>query len=200
MSGLRERKKQQTADDLHRIAMVLFFERGFEGVTAEEIAERAEVSPRTFYRYYPVKAAVVFPRHAARLEAFADALAKAPGETPFRRVRDALLSVATDYQSRAEIEWRTWDLVQASDTLTAYELRQDREWIGVLQRALSEPVGSQPGLRAFEARVMAHALIGAVRATLGEWFEGKGEEDLQRMGEASFALLEQGVTSEERDR
>lgn len=193
MPGLRERKKRKTAEELHRIALPLFFERGFDAVTAEEIAQRAEVSPRTFFRYFPVKAAVVFPRHGARLEAFREQLATSDAPSAFRRVRDAVLAVAADYQSHAEIEWRTWDLVQASDALTAYELRQDREWIAAIQAGLQESTRESPGMKPFEARVMANAMIGAVRATLGEWYEGKGKADLRRMGEASFALLERGV-------
>ncbi|MGE0327753.1 MAG: TetR family transcriptional regulator [Polyangiaceae bacterium] len=199
MVGLREQKKQQTAEELQRVALELFFERGFDAVTAEEIAARAQVSPRTFYRYYPVKAALVFPRHAERLQAFARHVASLEASTPFGLVRDALLAVAADYQSRAEIEWKVWDLVQASDALTAYELRQDHEWIAVIQEALQAPVGTDsdasacPGMSAFEARVMANAMIGVVRGTLGEWFAGKGRADLRQMGQASFALLERGM-------
>ncbi|MEZ4371499.1 MAG: TetR family transcriptional regulator [Polyangiaceae bacterium] len=201
MVGLREQKKQQTAEDLQRIALELFFERGFDAVTAEEIAACAQVSPRTFYRYFPVKAALVFPRHARRLQAFARYVTSLEATTPFDLVRDALLAVAADYQSRAEIEWKIWDLVQASDALTAYELRQDHEWIAVIQAALQAPVGTAPGdsacpgMSAFEARVMANAMIGVVRGTLGEWFDGKGEADLKRMGVAAFSLLEQGMSS-----
>lgn len=174
--------------------MQLFFTQGFEGTTAAQIAERAEVSERTFFRYFPVKAAVVFPRHEPRLRAFRASLADSQAPTPFARVREAVLSVADDYVIRAEMEWRTWDLVQSSEVLTAYELGQDRQWIHAMQAALGEPWGRARGLSAFDARVVANALIGAMRATLGEWFDSRGRKDLHALGQRAMTLLEAGAS------
>lgn len=56
---MRERKKQQTRSALHRAALEMVADRGIAQVTTEEIAERAGVSARTFFNYFPTKEAAV---------------------------------------------------------------------------------------------------------------------------------------------
>src|SRR5207302_1498778 len=57
--GLRERKKQRTRDAIQREAMRLFTEQGYDETTIEQIAEAADISPSTFFNYFPTKEDVV---------------------------------------------------------------------------------------------------------------------------------------------
>lgn len=57
--GLRERKKIRTRSTLVDVAAELCLQQGYDNTTVEQIADAAEVSPRTFSRYFPTKDAVI---------------------------------------------------------------------------------------------------------------------------------------------
>ncbi|MFI5955430.1 TetR family transcriptional regulator [Cryptosporangium sp. NPDC051539] len=62
MSGLRERKRQRTHDTISGTAIRLFLERGFDAVSVADVAEAAEVSKPTLFRYFPSKEDLVLHR------------------------------------------------------------------------------------------------------------------------------------------
>lgn len=64
--GLRERKKIKTRRAIRTAAYALIEERGYDATTIEQIADRAEVSPSTVFRYFPTKEASSSPTRGAR--------------------------------------------------------------------------------------------------------------------------------------
>ncbi|MFB4317417.1 TetR family transcriptional regulator [Actinomadura sp. 21ATH] len=92
--GLRERKKRRTRSALATAALRLFAERGYEETTIADIAAAADVSPRTFFSYFPSKEDVVFAEVDDRLDEVAERLARRePGETPLETVRQSVVDV-----------------------------------------------------------------------------------------------------------
>ncbi len=187
--GLRERKKARTREGLAEAALTLFEARGFEATTIDDVAAAAEVSRRTFFRYFPTKEDAAFPHSEARLERFEALLAQAAGARPWDRAREAFLALASDFTADRAALLRQSRVVAASPTLTAHELKLDRAWEARLATALSQDCEAP----AFEARVAAGAIIGAVRVALRTWFDADATTDLAALGRDALGLLERGL-------
>src|SRR5262245_7893702 len=89
MTGLRERKKEQTRQHIAETARRLFGERGFDQVTVAEIARAADVSAQTVFNYFPTKEDLVYWRlgafEAELLEAVRERSAAEPALAAFKR-------------------------------------------------------------------------------------------------------------------
>ena len=90
--GLRERKKAKTRAAIQDHALRLFREQGYDATTVEQIAEAAEVSPSTFFRYFPTKEDVVI--YDAIDPLIFEAARALPRELgPIQAIRRAMLEV-----------------------------------------------------------------------------------------------------------
>ena len=93
-SGIRERKKLRTREALIDAAATLCLQRGFDGTTVEQIAAAADVSTRTFSRYFPTKESVVVAMTGDMDRYLAAALAAQPsGITEYEAMLRAHLEV-----------------------------------------------------------------------------------------------------------
>jgi AcrR family transcriptional regulator len=93
--GLRERKKQHTRETIERVALQLFAQRGYDETTLAEIAEAADVSPRTIFSYFESKEDIVFCDGPVFFERLEQALTqRPPGTTTVDALREFLSSPA----------------------------------------------------------------------------------------------------------
>jgi AcrR family transcriptional regulator len=121
--GLRERKKLRTRAAIASAALELFAEHGFQATTIKQVADEADVAPRTVSGYFPVKEELVFPDHeevfdglAARLEQ------REPGETAVDALRGWLISFLDD-DTIADLEEtaRRRQVIESDPALRIYE-------------------------------------------------------------------------------
>ena len=185
--GLRDRKRVRVHQALADAALRLFEERGFDNVTVDEIAARADVSRRTFFRYFSTKESVVFARRDEQLEVFREALRDHP--EGFAAIREALLALGDDYTSRREQILAEQRLIRTAPSLMMHDHDMDRAFEGVMVEHLLDHTRRTVSDRR-RARILSAALIGAIRVCIEEWAERDGELDLAKLGTEVLDLFE----------
>jgi AcrR family transcriptional regulator len=163
-TGLRERKKQQTREAIHRAAMRLFAERGFEATTIADIAAAADIAPRTFFAYFPSKEEAVFPKYEVALAEFDRVMRERPtGTTALEALRTWVEQAAHEYIPTPDRMLLEAKLKRESPAVAACDLRHTREF----ERRLAEAVGEDLGepADALRPRLVAAAATAALTAS-----------------------------------
>jgi AcrR family transcriptional regulator len=160
--GLRERKKIRTRQTIRREAFRLIEENGYAATTVEQIAEAADVSPSTFFRYFPTKESIVLADDLdpVILNAVEE---QPPGLSPIQAVRRAY-QAATANMSDDEREFETTRqrLMFSIPELKAAMYDEYYRTITTFAEVVGRRIGRDPS--DFELRAFAGALTGAMMA------------------------------------
>jgi AcrR family transcriptional regulator len=188
--GLRERKKARTKAALREHAMRLFQQQGYQATTVEQIAEAAEVSPSTFFRYFPTKEDVVLTDDYDPL--ILAAFRAQPAElSPVAALRAAMRAVFAELPSdQVELERERQALIMSVPELRAAMLDGLRSTIQLIAEAMAERVGRRPDELA--VRTFAGAILGVVLASSFAAAEDPGADVFTRI-DAGLAQLEAGL-------
>jgi AcrR family transcriptional regulator len=157
--GLRERKKARTRAALRDHGLRLFREQGYAATTIEQIAEAAEVSPSTFFRYFPTKEDLVLVDDTDPL--LLAALAEQPIEkNPIAAVRVAIETVMAKLSDEdRQREQERHELMVAVPELRAAAMDEFKRNVDMLTVVVAARLGRPTD--DFEVRVFAGAVIGA---------------------------------------
>jgi AcrR family transcriptional regulator len=190
-AGLRERKKARTRAAIREHGMRLFTEQGYAATTIDQIAEAAEVSQSTFFRYFPAKEDIVLTDDYDTL-ILAAMRALPPEVSPIDAIRQAIREAfGTSSPEQWEQERKRQKLFYEVPELRARAMQQYTETISLLADVVAERAGLPAGN--FSARVLAGAVIGAaLAATPGGLTPGQEMTDFDRM-DAALHLLETGL-------
>jgi AcrR family transcriptional regulator len=193
VEGLRERHRKRTAADLEEAALALFTAKGFDAVTIDDIAAAADVSRRTFFRYYASKEDVVLSDHPRRLDELQAALDRRPPEEPtLTALRHAILSLAGSFEEQREHMLRRLRLVMTTPALEARSLCLQRNWESAVTAMLAERMKVDP-TRDLRPGVVAATTMAAMRIAIAKWLAGDGKDDLPTIVAASLDLLDGGL-------
>ena len=199
-ASLRERKKLATRRSLRKHALDLVAERGFANVTVEDIAEAADVSPRTFFNYFPSKEAVLFGADPDRAASLRDRLVRtAPGAPALEALR---IVIAEDAQAAADelrelggnpMDWlHRMKEARADPHLRAAHSAQ----MALVERAategLAQRLGADPDQDPYPALLAAMG-ASAFRACISFWAGSGGAVPLPQLTDLAFGALAGGL-------
>jgi AcrR family transcriptional regulator len=199
--GLRERKREQTRQQILQTARTLFAERGFEAVTVAEIARAAQYSEVTVFNYFPTKEDLVF----AGMEFFEEALLAAvrdrrPGESVLSAFRRPVVDGCRqlDQPERAAAVARATALIDSSPALQTREREIVARYTHELAGLLAEQSNAAPD--DVEAHAVAGALMAAHRALVAYIRQAAGSgrcaglaQDARAQATRVFDRLETGL-------
>ncbi len=189
--GLRERKKAKARAAIQQHALRLFREQGYSETTVEQIAEAAEVSPSTFFRYFPTKEDVVLldVLDPIIIEAFR---AQPPDSSPSQALLAAFRSAVNELpEEEQELERARERLILTTPELRARMLNDVVDTIQMLSGLIAERVGRTPD--DFAVRVYSGALIGVMFSVMYTAVDHP-EADLSSLMEDALKQLGTGLT------
>lgn len=187
VTGLRERKKQRTAEELRRVALEQFAARGFDAVTVDDIVAAAAVSKSTFYRYFESKDDVLLGTATERLELMRAALADRPADEPaLDAVRNAFLAVAEHYELERDRRLAIGRILRTTPALAARNQEHQHAWELLLRDYVAARDGAAtPGLRHC---VLAANVVASLRAAIEYWQTTDAASDLPAVVDAALRV------------
>lgn len=191
-TGLRERKKARTRAEIQQQALRLFQEQGYAETTVEQIAEAAEVSPTTVYRYFPTKPDLVI--YDDLDEPMMAALRAQPADmSSLEAMRQAITTVfGGSIGQELEVQRQRANLVREVPELRAAMIDEFTRTLRLMATTIAERAGD----KADDDEVLA--LAGAVLGlTLAAWLSSEADGWTERFVERvdkGIRLLETGFT------
>jgi AcrR family transcriptional regulator len=161
VSGLRERKKQRTREQIVEAAYTLFAERGFQATTVADIAAAADIAPRTFFAYFPSKEDVVFHDFDGLFESLEEAIQSRPEDEAtidaLRRWLDRNLPVKNEESADAVLRKR---MCMVEPQLAAHQQHILSKLEDVLRVGVARDLGTEPD--ALRPKLVAAAAVAAM--------------------------------------
>jgi AcrR family transcriptional regulator len=188
MARTRDRRQARMRHTIQEEAFRLFERHGYDATPVEQIAAAADISTRTFFRYFPSKEAVVFwPRRAPDLRAFVEQ--RPTHESALDAVRRGITDgLATFYLSDREQILRSLRLAFRTSNLRPGLFGQQVAFAGVIAGILAERQGSDPG--DIGVRALGAALSAALYVALEDWQADDGINDLGGLIDRALASLD----------
>ena len=192
--GLRERKKIKTREAIRSATYALIKEQGYDATTIEQIAERAEVSPSTVFRYFPTKEDIVLTDEYDPL--MVEELRARPAGEPWMDSLRHIMQKAIELTAAEDpemIKMRAHLGVQVP-AVRSRMFESMSETGRMLCGAIADHFGLAPD--DLRVRVYAMSLIGGLMEVSMYWAENDFKGDLKDLMLQALDVMEHGLPTE----
>jgi AcrR family transcriptional regulator len=185
---LRSRTRENVRVQIAEVAFNVFAERGFDAVTATEVAEAAGISRASFFRYFESKEDAVFVAQEELGAKIAGRLRERPaGEDAWSALRQSLDPIIAVYRESPTQSLARLRLTRSTTKLRAHQLERFDQWKQLIGAALAERLGVE------EVDLRIEALVAAALAAMGSassrWAASDGADDLIELIDDAFGAI-----------
>jgi AcrR family transcriptional regulator len=182
----RNRRRTKLTAGIERVALSLFLKYGFSAVTVDQIADAADISKRTFFRYFASKEDLLLGDHQRYDETLARAVAKErPDQSAVRMLRDILLEMGHEVEADAEVARLRLALFRKYPETMSGAFEQQRAWNSTLTAVVAQRMGLDDS-RDMRPALIVSVMMAAGNVALHNWFVTGAEQSLQKLAEAAL--------------
>lgn len=185
---LRSRTRENVRVQIAEVAFNVFAERGFDAVTATEVAEAAGISRASFFRYFESKENAVFVAQEEMGAKIAARLRERPaGEDAWTALRQSLDPLIAAYRESPSHALARLRLIRSTTKLRSHQLERFDQWKQLIGAALAERLGAD------EVDLRVEALVAAALAAMGSatsrWAASDGADELIELIDEAFGAI-----------
>jgi len=182
----RVRRRTKLAAQIELTALSLFVKRGITAVTVDEIADAADISRRTFFRYFASKEDLLLGDRQRYDDTLARAVAKEqPRQSAVRMLRDVLVEMSHEVEAEADLARLRLELFRKYPEEMSGAFEQQRVWNSTFTAMVAERMGLDDS-RDIRPALIVGVMMSAANVALHNWFVNGAEQSLHKLVEAAL--------------
>lgn len=187
---LRASRRQRMADEIELAALQLFAQHGVEAVTVDDIADSADISRRTFFRYFSSKDDALHGHPERQLDVVNTAVGAAPATaTAQALVRGILLALAAEFERRRDAVLLRKRIAARAPDAFARDRGRHAELVEAAVKAVAAHLGVDPDTD-LQCRVYVQAGFGALQAAARVWLTSAANGSLEALTAEALDLIQ----------
>jgi AcrR family transcriptional regulator len=189
--GLRQRTRDAVREQIAATALRMFDEQGFDETTVDQIAAAVDISPRSFFRYFPTKEDVVLGDPMVYLQPVRERLVRSLETTPvWEALRAGFEATVVTSRANPEGALRATRIMINTPALRARNTEKHLVWLTVLEPLVADALPGHDEGDDFRARAVTMAALTCLDVSSAEWVLRDAQVDVGELLDQAFALLE----------